>query len=388
MPTQVSSMVMVSPATSSGFDSTPTIRLTGVVAGESVVVFGNSTCTQELGSATAAGTTVDLTLTALEIGTQGFYTKVSNSIGTTACSGLLLSYTYLGIAPTIATSMTLTSPASSPGTDSTPTFTLGGVVSGETIKIYSSSSCTTELGSAQAAASTVSITTSALAPGIYNFYSRTINDYATSACSGLLASYEYSGVLPNTGNTITLSSPTSSPNYDSTPTFTVGGVANGDTVKLFTDAGCTTLVGSATATTTSVQITTSVLATGVSNFYTLSTTVVGSSACSIALASYNYLGASPTIAVSWNANKEKAVNSAGGGYRVYYSTTSGFNPGTASYVDVPYVAGATAPTTTNLTNFMAGTYYFKIIAYSALNPPGQTGGSTSAASAQFQLTLP
>ena len=78
------------------------------------------------------------------------------------------------------------------------------------------------------------------------------------------------------------------------------------------------------------------------------------------------------ITVSWTANRESAVNSLGGGYRVYYSQTPNFSINTATMVDVPYSGGAQSPTSTVIPQLPSGTYYFKVVAYSDLN----TGGST------------
>jgi hypothetical protein len=102
-----------------------------------------------------------------------------------------------------------------------------------------------------------------------------------------------------------------------------------------------------------------------------------------------------TVTVSWNANPDKAVNSAGGGYYLYYGTTPNFTVGTPGVsgsgytaVTIPYAAStASAPTSTTLSLF-SGTYYFRVQAYSALNRPGASGGSTSALSAQKSKTLP
>ena len=95
------------------------------------------------------------------------------------------------------------------------------------------------------------------------------------------------------------------------------------------------------------------------------------------------------IQISWNANPETAVNRAEGGYRVYYSTTSGFNPGDVgvTVVDVPYSTGTTAPTSV-LIPLSSGTYYIRVAAYSALNAPGTSGGSISTATPQISLVAP
>lgn len=88
-----------------------------------------------------------------------------------------------------------------------------------------------------------------------------------------------------------------------------------------------------------------------------------------------------TVAVSWDTNRESGVNSAGGGYKVYHSTTSGFSVSGASFVDVPYVSGPSAPTSTTL-SLATGTHYIKVVAYSTVNPSG------SAASTQISVTVP
>lgn len=88
---------------------------------------------------------------------------------------------------------------------------------------------------------------------------------------------------------------------------------------------------------------------------------------------------SHTVNISWTANREAAVNSAGGGYTV---AISGQSP-----INVPYVSGLAAPTTTAAT-LMTGSYTATVTAYSALNPPGGTTGSTSAPSAAFSFSVP
>lgn len=86
------------------------------------------------------------------------------------------------------------------------------------------------------------------------------------------------------------------------------------------------------------------------------------------------------MAVSWDANRESGVNSTGGGYRVYHSTTPGFDIDNADVIDVPH-ASDTTPTSTTLT-LSTGTHYIKIVAYSALNPDG------SSPSDQIAVTAP
>ena len=100
-------------------------------------------------------------------------------------------------------------------------------------------------------------------------------------------------------------------------------------------------------------------------------------------------GSTYNVKVSWNANRESAVNATGGGYVIYYGKSQGFVPSTASSVVVPYVSGATAPTSGEITNLPAGTYYVEVVAFSKLNSPSKSnGGSNSSPSSAFQITVP
>jgi hypothetical protein len=76
-----------------------------------------------------------------------------------------------------------------------------------------------------------------------------------------------------------------------------------------------------------------------------------------------------TVAISWNANHETGVNSAGGGYLVAVSGQP--------VLTVPYTSGTSAPTSTTL-SLPSGTYTISVSAYAALDAHGGTSGSTSA----------
>lgn len=388
VPTTPASITLISPASSPSFDPNPVFSLNGVVADETIKLYRNSSCTTLIGSVVANGTTATINSATLPVGTFNLYTKTTNIYTTSACSSALFSYQYLGIEPVTASSMTLISPASSPGTVATPTIMLSGMVSGETGNLYVDPACSLSYGSAVAVSGNATIISSQLAPGVNQFYTNSTNSGGTGTCSAALLSYEYIGVMPTSISALALSSPSTSPNYVSTPTLQAFGTNNGDTVNLYTDVSCSTLVGSATSAGSSVYITTSALAVATHTFYSRSSNIIGTSACSSALATYQYLGPAPSVEVSWTANREKAVNKTGGGYRVFYSRTSGFDTSSASYYDVPYVSGPTAPVSRVFTNLLIGSTYFKVSAYSNLNAPGSTSGSISEASTEFSISLP
>lgn len=120
--------------------------------------------------------------------------------------------------------------------------------------------------------------------------------------------------------------------------------------------------------------------------YTL--TVTNTAGTSVTLSVTVTVTSFSTVKILWNSNPETAVNQSGGGYKVYYSSNSGFNisDNGVTEIDVPYSSGATTPTSI-LVQLLPGTYYIRIIAYSALNAPGTSGGSTSTPSLQTMLIV-
>jgi len=88
-----------------------------------------------------------------------------------------------------------------------------------------------------------------------------------------------------------------------------------------------------------------------------------------------------TVTINWTANREKSVNSAGGGYRVYFSQTNNFSLLSGTAMNSPYVSGAAAPNTVTTPALPSGTYYYRVVAYSSANPSG-------AVSSQYAFVVP
>lgn len=90
-----------------------------------------------------------------------------------------------------------------------------------------------------------------------------------------------------------------------------------------------------------------------------------------------------TVELQWTASRARGVNMAGGGYKVYYSTTSGFTiDANTPVIDVPWNGGAQTPNSVTL-DLPAGNYYFRVVAYAALGP----GGSRSEPTEQKAITI-
>ncbi|MBT4790958.1 MAG: hypothetical protein HON90_05265, partial [Halobacteriovoraceae bacterium] len=81
------------------------------------------------------------------------------------------------------TGLTLSIPSSSPTLDVTPEITVAGVESGDTVKIYTDSACTTEVATGTASGTTINLTLTTQSAGSYTFYTKRTQAGTSSACS-------------------------------------------------------------------------------------------------------------------------------------------------------------------------------------------------------------
>ena len=160
-------MSLSSPSSSPDEDQTPTIAVSGVVSGQTVKLYTDSSCSTSVGSATASGTTVDVTSSSLSRGSYTFYADTTESSQTSTCSTASVAY---AVQPTAPTGLSLNDPSSTPDDDTTPSITVSGVVSGQTVKLFSDSSCSTEEGSEVSTGTTVNVTSASLDRGSHTFY--------------------------------------------------------------------------------------------------------------------------------------------------------------------------------------------------------------------------
>jgi DNA-directed RNA polymerase subunit H (RpoH/RPB5) len=195
-------LTLVAPASPAYFP-TPTLQVTGLKSGDTVKVYRDSACLTEVASGISNSATLNLTTIPLATGTYTFYAKAINaSNNASACSTASASFQVL--APAMPSGITLVTPASATSFLATPVIHVAGVTSGHTVKLFSDSSCATEVASGVATSSTIDLTTSALLPGSYNFYARAIN-VTISACSTATLSYtvysSFSGISSITQKT-------------------------------------------------------------------------------------------------------------------------------------------------------------------------------------------
>lgn len=91
--------------------------------------------------------------------------------------------------PSSPTGLSLQDPSSSPSNMTHPTIRIAGVTSGDVVKLYSDSSCTSLAGTGTASSTTADIKIGALSAGTHNFYATRTNSGGTSSCSTATVQY-------------------------------------------------------------------------------------------------------------------------------------------------------------------------------------------------------
>jgi hypothetical protein len=195
--------------------------------------------------------------------------------------------------PTVITpSLAFKLPASSPGNNPTPTLTVLDLSAGSTAKIYSDSSCLVSLGTSTSAStgSSVDVTLStALSPGLTTLYAKSFTPGgSSSSCSFVsLLYYLDTQVLPITS--LSLVSPTTDFETDPSPVIRVSPLELGSTINLYSNSGCTTLIGTKVGTDTTEDVTLTLSTPAIYNIYAKQIDKAGNiSTCSAVSVRYTY----------------------------------------------------------------------------------------------------
>lgn len=280
----------------------PSVEVDGVTTDDVVKVYSDSLCLTEVASipvtSTSSAQTVMITPALTMSGTYGFYAKAVDTYGNASnCSTSFASYTLDITPPSVPTSLTLTTPATSPSNNSSPIITVNNVTVGDTITLYSDATCTTSVTSGVAGGVNIALGVPTLSTaGTYDFYARATDSLGNaSACSTSKVSYIFDNVPPSAPSSIALSTPASSPSNVAQPSFTIGGMNNGELAKLFSDASCTTLVGSNTASGSSATVTLSSALTtsGVYTYYAKAYDAAGNGSGCFGSVSYTFDNVAP-----------------------------------------------------------------------------------------------
>ncbi len=94
-------------------------------------------------------------------------------------------------APPAPTALALSDPSSSSALDTSPALSISGVKAGDTIKVFTDSACSLEVGSKVSTGPTIEIETDALSAGVYTLYAASVNSQGNySGCSSASVAYE------------------------------------------------------------------------------------------------------------------------------------------------------------------------------------------------------
>ena len=282
-------LTLSDPTSSISNDTTPTIQVGGTAAGGTIYLFSDASCTLQLASTVAEGASTLITSSPLTDASYSFYAKAIDSAGNASlCSESSASYTLDTTPPVAPSSLTLTSPAQSPSSLKTPTITVSGVVSGDTVKLYTDSDCSMEVASGDASASSIDLTTSSLADGSYTFYAMAVDKALnSSACSLASTDYVLDSIAPSAPSALSLKTPSTSPGLNTSIEITVSSVQAGDMITLYTGSACAAQAASKIATLSTVDIAILDLTEGSHTFYAKVQDPAGNlSACSSAHISY------------------------------------------------------------------------------------------------------
>ena len=329
-PSAPSALALVTPATSPGTDATPTIRVSGLVAGDSVELYVDSGCSipglHAAGEAT--GPTLDLTSNALSNGSHSFYAKATDSAGNSStCSIASAAY----VLDTAAVNVTGLSGSITPS--KTVSWNWGCNKANCTYRHVIDQAASSSPVSAYGATASAS---QASGTGTYYIHVQAKDD-AGNESEVVTVSAVLDNTAPGVPSGLTLITPAASPGNNSTPTIRISGVTSGDTIELHSNSSCTSLTASGTAAGVTLDLQSSALSDGSYSFYSRSTDAAGNtSSCSTAAVDYELDTAAVSVTglsndstsaknKSWNWGCNKASCT----YRYVVDQIAGTSPGTA-----------------------------------------------------------
>ncbi|MCB0367642.1 MAG: fibronectin type III domain-containing protein, partial [Bdellovibrionales bacterium] len=214
---------------------------------------GTGTLGGTLTKAAASGVATFTATEGVNIDLAGAKTLRATKADTTGGGGTVAAFVDDGFnisLPSAPTSITLFDPGSEPSNDTTPTFTVGGVSNGYTIKLYTNNTCTSGvIGSGVSGGASVNVTVAPpLTTGTYDIYATQTDTYTNeSACTTVFYDdYDLDATPPNPATGGALASAWAASSATS-PQFSWTASGSGDVdhyeVALGTSVGGTTATG-------------------------------------------------------------------------------------------------------------------------------------------------
>ena len=233
------------PASPSNSSTTPAVKGTASVDTVNLGLYSNAGCTTSIGSGTKAlfedaGITASVSTNA----TTAIYANAFDAATNESGCVLLTNYTHNSIAPDNP-SFTSTNPAS-PSKTSTSPAVIGTTSAGTvTVTLYDDSGCSNSIGSGtKAQFEGAGIVATTAANSTTAIYAKSVDGASNYSDCTLLTNYTHDNIAPAVPAFMSMSP--SSPSSDNSPE--VKGTASADTTNLtlYSDVGCTALIGSGT----------------------------------------------------------------------------------------------------------------------------------------------
>ncbi|MGE0550750.1 MAG: Ig-like domain-containing protein [Kofleriaceae bacterium] len=262
-------------------------------AGSTVRIYSDAGCSALKGTGTATGGgTFSIATTVTSGSSTTFRATTTDTAGNvSSCSASTVTYVHDATAPAVPTGLATT--PTSPSSSNAPSVT--GLTEGNaTVTIYTDAGCTAVAATGTAAGDgTFSIAVSVGTNSTTTFRAKASDGAGnTSACSTSNVTYVEDSAAPS-APVLTGTTP-ASPANDNTPIVN-GTAESGSTVRIYTNAACTTQVGTATASggTFAIDVT-AVTDNTTTSYYGTATDAAGNaSACTIAPISYIEDSAAP-----------------------------------------------------------------------------------------------
>jgi hypothetical protein len=272
----------VTPASGSN-DNSPKINGTADVNTATVQLYTDASCATPIGAATDVGTFTGagIPVSVADNSSTDFYAEATGPGGTSACSTSTVHYDEVTPPAPAAPTGLMVSPASG-SNDNAPFISGTTGVNTTTVQLYTDSSCTTPIGTSDAAATFNSpgIQVSVADNSSTDFYAIASGPGGDSPCSTATVHYDEVTPAPVAPTSLMVSPPSGSD--DNSPTISGTTGADTDTVQLYTDSACTTPIGTAddvgTFNSPGIQVT--VADNSSTDFYAIATGIGGDSPCS------------------------------------------------------------------------------------------------------------
>ncbi len=228
-------------------NTTPSFVVSDVEDGALVSLHTDNQCAEanKIRSGTATGNSIVLILqTALSIdGTYTYYAKQIDRAGNiSGCSSASVDYELDSTAPGAPT-IGLAQGINSLSSNTTPSFVASDVEDGALVSLHTDDQCAeankVTSGTATGDSITLTLQTALSIDGTYTYYAKQVDRAGNiSGCSSAGVDYELDSTAPG-APTIGLAQGINSLSSNTTPSFVVSDVEDGDLVSLHTDAQCT-----------------------------------------------------------------------------------------------------------------------------------------------------